>query len=319
MISRDKVAVLVIAFQRVDSVKEILRVAALNGHSNLYVAIDGPRNEREVENRELILRAIEEIEETFSIEISKLVRTENVGCAPAVLSACDWMFQNEYFGIILEDDCIPTNDFFDFSNSALKWIDEKKNIWLGCGSQFAPQEITFPGEPWVLSRYSLTWGWCTTKEKWKAISDSFRDTSNKKYSRFYSVEEVYWNAGARRANYGITDVWDTVLVRNLRATNNFAILPSTPLVKNIGNDSLATHTIGFSNWLNVETGRFQFSSHHPVFSREVDQWLRRNFFKIRFRHYFSTNITFICDYICHRLKDKQTLIGQWLGANSYWE
>ena len=48
----------------------------------------------------------------WDCEVKTLFRDKNLGCKYAVSSAIDWFFENEEMGIILEDDCLPSQSFF---------------------------------------------------------------------------------------------------------------------------------------------------------------------------------------------------------------
>ena len=174
---------------------------------------------------------------------------------------------------------------------------EDPEVLLICGTQFHSDESH---ESYILkSRYSLTWGWATTKSNWNIIrkflsqeSEDFGKTLNTT-----DYERIYWSEGARRAIDGYVDVWDTVLVSSLYSTQGHAYLPSQNLVKNVGNDSVATHTGSDQNWVNTDTGSFKPKPDTKVIMGiENDIWLRNNFFRVRPRHLISTRIT--------RLRDK---------------
>ena len=53
-------------------------------------------------------------------EVKTLFREKNLGCKLAVSSGIDWFFENEGMGIILEDDCFPSQSFFWFCEELLE-------------------------------------------------------------------------------------------------------------------------------------------------------------------------------------------------------
>jgi len=309
---KSDMAVLLIAYRRKDHVKTILEICKRNMVSKIYIALDGAKPGSEsgqIDNFE-ICRLVEEFEKHFSGEVKRLFRDRNVGCAASVLSACDWIFENEESAAILEDDCIPNDDFFDFSRQTLSCMRSDPNIWLSCGTQFSPSSLHY--DSWLLSSYALTWGWATTSKNWGSISQAFKlQKAIDKNVSISAWERTYWNQGARRAQSGWVDVWDTILLQQMRVHKKMAILPKFPLVTNVGNDTSATHTHGQSPWLHLDTGGFYKPSASPLISIPNDSWLRRNLFTISSRHIFSTKVTALIDFLKRNRLPMPPLIDRW--------
>ena len=317
MSSKDMPAVLVIAYRRKAQLLTILEKCKENYITRIYIALDGPKdgNANAISENLQIRDAIKDFQDNFSGQVSTLFRDRNVGCAASCLSACDWIFDNEENAIILEDDCIPSNDFFIFARTSIEAMGKNDNIWLACGTQFAPKDITH--SPWVLSKYALIWGWVTSKNNWLEISSAMKKgmpvRSNSGISPW---ERIYWNEGARRAYDGWKDVWDTILVQQLIANQKFAILPKAPLVSNVGNDHVATHTFGESRWINLKTERFFDPSVEPSRLKSLDYWLRRKFYRIAIRHIVTTRITYFADLLNHENIPLKPMLFRWDSANT---
>lgn len=290
--------VLIIGYQRVDQVHEILEVIHKNGVSSVFVSVDAPREvttqSLRLQNnlRELIL-SYEELFESLQIRILD----SNLGCASHVLSAIDWAFDSVDELIILEDDCIPSNDFLNFSVDGLQLMKTNLDIALVCGTQHVPPEITHLRM--YKSKYSLTWGWSTNKRNWLEIKRALSTSSHAKPLDIFSTsaEKIYWQEGARRAYEGYVDVWDTPLVNFLLNTNRFALLPGENLVTNVGNDFFATHMRGEEKWLFNQIGKYSRSASSIIGTNsEADRWLSKNFYRIRHRHLITTRLTRVKDY-----------------------
>ena len=304
-----------VAYLRPESLKLILETAHKSGIRNFFVSIDFPRDPS-AENLELssqVLRVATDFELGSEAKVTTALRDKNVGCTPAVLSSCDWAFSQSENLIILEDDCIPTSDFFDFCRTSLSAIKEDPRIWLAGGSQFAPLDLI--NEPWLLSKYPLTWGWCTTSINWTLIRNSL-STPKGKLTRVNSPElslheRQYWNAGAKRAFSGISDAWDTPLVQQMMLNKALAILPKLPLISNVGNDPVATHTHGDAMGLRANTGTFSTPESSPKRNPEVENWLRNDFYAIKFRHLLSTKITSLIDIVTMGKFRGKSLVESW--------
>ena len=310
----EDLSLLIIAFKRVDALSEILKNSLEAGIRRIYVVVDLAPTPEGQEEQNLIFNLLEEYRESLDLlKVHK--RQKNVGCAISVLTGLDWVFSQEEFVCVLEADCIPSLDFFRYVMESRRFLAVESDILLVCGTQFAPEGLT--RGLWVKSSYSLTWGWATTREKWNQIRADFFEfemTSPKifklrDYFRLRTVERIYWNSGARRALEGFVDVWDTVLVRNLQLNKQLALLPPLSLVKNVGSDSYATHT-KVSKWTNLPLGKYQSNLTEPVLNKEVDDWLRKNFFNIRVRHLLSTKVTALRDRIF--ATEDESLLKRWV-------
>jgi len=293
MLQIQDVAALLICYRRPENVKEILKQISKSGITKIYVALDGFKDETGRNDYLQIKEIVNEFAANFSGQVHTRFLKENLGCSVSVITACNWVFSQEEFALILEDDCFPNNDFFNFVLASIPIMTADENIWLACGTQFAPKEIT--ASKWVISQYALTWGWATTDRKWAEIAPVFK-SENKIPLRppAYSAESIYWSEGARRALLGYVDVWDTILVWQMNVLNKKAILPGEPLISNKGNDASATHTISDSPWLNLSLGKFDGSA-LPKHSQRVDVWLKNRFYRISLRHLVTTRITRFLD------------------------
>lgn len=310
------IAVLIVAYRRKDSLEKILDICKLNKVEDIYIALDGPKNNCLIgmnDNFAMKL-TVSKFKKQFSGRVTIMKRETNMGCAPSVLSACDWVFEKEDSVIILEDDCIPTSDFFKFSRLSIEIIKSDKRVWLSCGTQFMPQDSRM--DSWFLSRYPLTWGWCTTKEKWQEISAAIKNCKVLSSEKVSFEESVYWNAGSRRAQRGWVDVWDTILAQQLLAFSKLVILPKYNLVSNTGYDDYATNTTESSKRIHTEIGRFVMPKSKPKLEPKVNFWLRTEFFRIRKRHLITTRGTRIKDLLLHFKKPFLPLKDRWLSAEN---
>ena len=280
---RPKPALLIITYMRFEQVVEILNIAIANGIERIYISVDGRVDTNNPTYKEefcqILKAACNNEEVSLKVRFSNL----NLGCSASVLSGCDWVFSEEEFVAVLEDDCIPSSEFFKFLIEGYPILQTENPIWMLCGTQFVPEEIT--RSEWFLSRYALIWGWATTRDKWHEIGSAIRGTMRIQLNSKVGLNEIaFWNSGARRASEGWVDAWDTVVVQRMIIHNKYSVLPGTNLVRNIGYDHFATHTKEDSAWMNTKTGDFISSEMKPAQLESADEWLKNNFYKINFSH-----------------------------------
>lgn len=296
-----KLSLLIIAYQRPNFLRETL--ANLPPYvDEVFISLDYPANlTSETNDRHLeIIDLVAKFQSDFQGKTKFFSRSSNVGCSAAVVSSCDWFYSHVDYGAVLEDDCIPSSDFFDLILGAKDHIKDELKILLACGHQVAPAHIL--GESWALSNYPLIWGWGTSAEKWLVmksliLSRDFEKATRKKMANLDMKTFCFFRAGARRSFQGYMDAWDAPLLFGMLANGYSAILPPRNLIKNVGNDSVAVHTIGNSKWLNAEVEPIDFDFSCPTIKPKMELWLNKKYFRISFRHIFSTKVTYLLDLV----------------------
>lgn len=294
-------AVLIVMYKRFENLNKILQIALSSGVTRFYISVDAVHDENNEIRQSQLLQIIKEVCQGRDVMVQLRLSESNMGCSASVLSACDWIFSHEDFAVILEDDCIPTPDFFKFVLHGYSILKANEETWLLCGTQFAPVQAT--NNIWMTSKYALIWGWATTREKWQVISNVFTDFKNVSFKNLRTLPEIaFWNSGARRASTGWVDAWDTVLVQQMLAKGKTAVLPGMNLVQNVGNDEFATHTKENSKWLNFATQKYQICTTNPSPNVKVDKWLETNFYCINYSHLLRFIASYIRDILFKRKK-----------------
>jgi hypothetical protein len=287
-------AILIIAYRRADALAKILDICLLSGIENLFIHVDGPKDLSAVRDVEEVTRVAHDFSKNKNLTVRLLTQTENFGCAVSLIKAVDSAFSHVDELIVLEDDCIPSSDFWSFSDQAFKIMNLDSSIALFCGPQFGPTNVLHSN--WFLSSYPFHWGWGTNSERWQDVRKGIASPAALTTSLMNSRSESrYWNAGCQRALRGYTDVWDTLFVREMRRLDLKALLPPQNLIRNLGNDEIALHTSEDSSWTNYKIGSYQIQKVKPELNSSFDKWARDQYFNISRRHLFSTRMTFLLD------------------------
>ena len=107
--------ILLLAFNRPKETEAVLEVLSKILPLKFYVAVDGPRKGNHKD--EILVSQVKELINgiNWSHSIEKLYNNENLGCGRAVNTAITWFFENVGEGIIVEDDCLLDESFFNFS------------------------------------------------------------------------------------------------------------------------------------------------------------------------------------------------------------
>ena len=304
-------SVLIVAYCRHENLQEILNLVEKQKMRSVYISIDAPAKQlpqTRIANQ-LVIEVAENYKKNSFKNVYVYIRDKNVGCSAAVISSCDWFFKEIDFGVVLEDDCLPSLQFFDFITDYKHTLNANSDIWLISGSQFAPLNVT-KGIP-SLSNYALIWGWATTSTKWKEIRNLFQDDfelqSKAKLIRCSRIELKYWFSGYRRAMNGFVDAWDTPLLYFMKLLDKKAILPPVNLVTNVGDDSVAVHTREKNPLLRVPLSSYEKDIKTLNVNHQLDSWIKFNIYGISLRHLFTTEITKLLDNIRPSRKKNQLL------------
>lgn len=241
-------AVLFIIFNRPDTTEQVFEKIKEAKPPKLYIAADGPRKSN-IKDETLCRLARQVVEDiTWDCEVKILFRQQNLGCKYAISSAISWFFEQEEEGIILEDDCFPSNDFFRFCDEMLARyrFDTRIRHITGCNLQ--------EGKKWGAASYYFSnnihvWGWAGWKRVWGEY-----DPELGKYKE-YEVEEQFnkifqeplltesWKDIFIKMKNQDIDTWDYQLGIINFFNNGLCIIPNVNLVSNIGFRPDATHTV----------------------------------------------------------------------------
>ncbi len=241
-----EIPILFLVFNRPELTLKVFNKIKEIKPKKLYVACDGPRN---INNEKQIVNQVREITNhvTWDCNLKKLFRNYNLGCKNAVSGALDWFFENEDKGIILEDDCLPNQDFFLFCEELLLRYENDPRISMITGNNFQDGNIRGNGS-YYFSGYNHIWGWATWKRVWNFYDKnmSFWPVWSKSQDwkdKFPDLlERIYWKRNFDKVYANLIDTWDYQLFALLKKIGGLCITPNANLVSNIGFGANATHT-----------------------------------------------------------------------------
>lgn len=273
-------AVLLIAFNRPETTRKVFEAIRMARPRRLYFAVDGPRSGRAGE-RELCEAVVRQAAVDWDCELKTLIRQENLGCREAVSSALDWFFEHEPEGIILEDDCLPSESFFTYCEELLERYREDERVWQVCGTAFVAEGLAHKREhAYLFSKYGPIWGWASWRRAWVHNDPKLAKWPEMKKEPAFS--SAYPSLAERRARLelgerlyrGEIDTWDYQwgMVKNFNS--GLSAVPCRNLVVNIGFGENATHTHGENPHAPRETRELAFPLSHPAFvlaDREHDE------------------------------------------------
>lgn len=313
-----ELSVLIIGYRRSINIELLIRTCINNNINKIYIALDNVINKgkdsQAIQDHLDCRKIIETAMQSNPGLIEFAIQERNVGCAVGVLSACNWFFSEVNYGIVLEDDCIPSSDFFKFVVDQFYNLEANANAWLICGTQLVTYDQNLQGA--YISKYALTWGWATTSTKWVEMYRAITAKNNtpRSLSQVINPENSYWFYGALRAELGYVDVWDTVLLHRMIQDEKMSILPYQNLVQNIGFDDVATHTKGGSLSKQLKLGTYCHTSNikSDVF---MDDLIKKKIYRISYLHLIRNRMRRLIDILMKSFLNQTPLIKKITEAN----
>ena len=260
--------VLFLIYNRPNVTKKVFSEIQKAKPKRLYVAADGPRFDN-IEEKKLCKDARSIINDIdWECETKTLIRDENLGCRKAVYEAISWFFDNEEEGIVLEDDCLPSQSFFWYCQELLDYYRNDNRIMHIGGSNFQFGKNRSPYD-YYFSRYPHVWGWATWKRSWKYYKDIDYWNSEKLKELLSTLESnpnfvKYWSKVHNKVKSGEIDTWDDQWTFSCWNQNGLSVVPDINLISNIGFGKDATHTKSFTKISNIANQEIRFPLHHPI-------------------------------------------------------
>lgn len=286
--------ILFLIFNRPDTTAKVFERICRIKPAKLYVAADGPRENRPGETQQCMQTRAVIAQIDWPCELKTLYRDKNLGCRMAVSEAISWFFEQEEYGVILEDDCLPDLSFFPFCEELLiKYKDDDRIGHIG-GNCFFPSLLS-NSLSYDFCSFAHIWGWASWRRVWKNFDVDFkyweeaRKDKNKKKNLLKNTRELLYFSSyisdAIGENKGMK-IWDVQYFFMLRVQNQLSIYPALNLVTNLGlNHPHATNTQNSGTKGCIPASTMPFPLKHPRYvmeNRTINKYVMKyNFFSYR--------------------------------------
>ena len=194
-----------------------------------------------------------------------------MGLKDRIISGLDWVFENEEYSIILEDDCIPSKSFFDFCAENLIRYNNTSQVGLICGTNEVEE---FPMKSdYFFARTGSMWGWATWKRIWNnydlnnlsienARFDLIKTKLNKMGASEYQTKSIILKLETALKNEIST--WDYRIGYWLLIDEKLFIISKLNLISNVGFGKDSTHTKSKkSKFSNLKLNDLELPIKHP--------------------------------------------------------
>ncbi len=243
--------VLLLAYRRPDTTRQVLAAIRQAAPQQLFVACDGPNPDREGEAaRVQAVRDLIDCSIDWPCEVHRRYSREHQGCRRGVSGAISWFFEHVEQGIVLEDDCVPDPSFFPFCEALLDRYAHDLRVWCITGGNYQDGQVRGDAS-YYFSRYPHCWGWASWRSRWQAYDDELSLLEPFVKGGFADdlftdpLEAAYWHRVWSRQvprHGGGLDSWAYQWAFACMASRGLTAIPNQNLVMNVGDGVEATHT-----------------------------------------------------------------------------
>tara|TARA_B100001057_G_scaffold500955_1_gene619175 strand:- start:15100 stop:16038 length:939 start_codon:yes stop_codon:yes gene_type:complete len=240
------IPILLIVFNRPDKTKKILQILEKLEPKYLFISADGPRkkNKNDVFLCEEVKQIVSKI--NWECQLKTQFNKDNLSLKKNVIQSINWFFNNVEHGIILEDDCLPSLNFFDFCEKLLKKYQFDEKIMQINGSNGGLDYQNTNDASYFFSKINTTWGWASWKRAWDKFDGNFEDyklyEKKNKILNYYEDQEIsdWMKAYFEKSLKNVDNIWSTNWAYTILKNDGLCISPIKNLVENIGFDKSAT-------------------------------------------------------------------------------
>jgi len=227
--------ILFLIFNRLETTKRVFEEIRKAKPTKLFIAADGPRNEKEKRVTDRVRKwVLSNI--NWHCKVKTLFREKNLGCKYAVSSAIGWFFENVHQGIILEDDCLPSQSFFRFCQELLEKYKKNKKIKMITGYNLLDNNINLNYSYWFSSNMFI-WGWATWRRAWEEYDINIEKKVD--IIKLYKLSNNFFDflLNLKRVNdlkNKKVDTWDYQWSISMKLRKGLCIVPKRNLIENLG-------------------------------------------------------------------------------------
>ncbi len=240
----------------------------------MFIAADGPRHDHPDDYPQCLAARRIATNVDWECDLKILFNDNNAGCGHGPANAITWFFQHVTEGIILEDDCLPSHDFFMFCNDLLgRYRHDDRVMEIG-GTNLNNGDSVADPYSYFFSHHNMTWGWATWRRAWKyydfemKLYKALRDSAPFRTCFASNDEFEFFRTIFDRTIEHINDVswWDYQWEFARRINSGLTIVPKKNLVINLGIGANATHTTNpYGAGYDLKFERMKFPLVHPEF------------------------------------------------------
>lgn len=248
--------ILLITFNRPNHTRQVLAEILKQEPQSLYVCQDGARegNENDRVKCQEVQDVVSELTAAYAVghpdfTLHTLYQKKNLGCGPGPAAGISWFFDNVEQGIIMEDDCLPSETLMAFEAELLEKYKDDERISIITGTNALSK--------WCSCRYDyifaktggMTMGsWASWRRAWKHFDWAIKSWGEQETKermrkivgekRFKELAPLYDKIYANPPR----DAWDFQWAYARTLMDSCTIVSTVNQMSNIGFGEESTHT-----------------------------------------------------------------------------
>lgn len=247
--------VMLLFFNRPDALRQSFAWVQRVKPKRLFLVQDGARanNEQDAEKVLECRKIVGQID--WDCEVQRNYSDINLSCDEREFTGIDWCFQFVDRLIILEDDCVPADSFYEFCGELLERYENDSRINAISGFVRC-EKVEHAEYDYVFSHTLAGWGWATWKRAWLEAREIY-EMSDEEYKnaicKYKSTIETYCASyknyaekaldyRKREAEAGKVIAWENLWGLSMIFHNQLAISPRVNMVQYVGITANATHS-----------------------------------------------------------------------------
>lgn len=248
----------------------------------LFLIQDGPRNEDDLKKILECRKIVENID--WDCDVVRDYSETNLGCGVRPQSGISNAFKYVEKLIILEDDCVASESFFQYCEECLeKYKNDDRICYISGLNHFENWDAG--GADYFFTKTGAIWGWATWKRAWTQYYDYYLKDMGNEYIQSLVEKQITHKYVAKRrmeackrAQHSAStgeklSYWDAQWGFVKYSQNMLVIVPRCNLICNIGTGVDSTHAKNirknvyrkYKNFVFIPLHELQFPLKHPKF------------------------------------------------------
>lgn len=312
-----KTPILLITFNRPNHTRQVLTEILKQEPQDLYVCQDGARegNENDRVKCQEVRDVINELTSPYAVAhkdftLHTLYQKKNLGCGPGPAAGITWFFENVEMGIIMEDDCLPSETLMAFESELLEKYKDDERISLITGTNALSKWRSYKYDYIFAKTGGMTMGsWASWRRAWKHFDweiKNWGEQATKDRMRAIVGEKAYRDVEPLYDKIYVNpprDAWDYQWAYARTLLDSCSIVSTVNQMSNIGFGEESTHTPDANDRLgHMAIYKCHLPLRHHVF--KIDRLFGWVMYQ-RFERKSKKSIVFRCilkmiDLICRR-------------------
>lgn len=245
------IAIVYYCYNRLDHTKRSLsKILEYREDLHLYIFSDAGKdmnNQDVIDIRKYINDATSGLD-----NITIILRNKNYGLSYNVINGISQVFKNNFDAVIvLEDDCVPEIDFFNFMLSSLNFYANNEGVMHISGFGL-PLKHKF-NKDYYFTPYPCSWGWGTWKSDWCACDFEDNIFYNKILDNYSITKQFDWSGKSFSYFLGLhlnnkIDSWLIRWYAHVFKNKGLCLWVVDSKLENIGFDGTGAHKVKFDRF-----------------------------------------------------------------------